>query len=441
MSFKYSTSPLTGNRMPVLIEGSRSPFVKSFGAFAGNDALELFSRTVDGLVRKAAVPVEAYEEIICGVVTPQTKNTNVARDTILNLGLPHHIHGYSLNRMCTSSMETIGDAAKSVMAGTARMVIAGGVDVLSDVPITYTREARENLLRFSKGKSVSEKASAFAGFIPKALAPKPPGITEPLTGMSMGEHAEIMAKLNGITRKDQDEFALLSHRNAAAAAESGKFKDEIVPVWPAPKFLKCIDQDNIIRADTSLDSLGQLKPAFDRKYGTITAGNASALTDGAAAVVIADEQYATKELGLTPKARIRDFVFVGVNPYEQLLIGPALAIPMLLLRNKLGIIDIELFEIHEAFAAQVLSCLRSMESADFCSRHLGLSRAFGAIPPERVNVNGGAIAIGHPFGATGARLALTASNELQRRKGKFAVIAICAAGGMAGAMLVENYQS
>jgi acetyl-CoA acyltransferase len=257
----------------------------------------------------------------------------------------------------------------------------------------------------------------------------------------MGEHAEIMAKMNGISRKEQDEFALLSHRNAAAATESGKFKDEIVPIWPAPKHLKCIDLDNIIRADTSLESLGQLKPAFDRKYGTITAGNASALTDGAAAVVIADEEFATKELGLTPRAKIRDFVFVGVNPYEQLLIGPALAIPMLLLRNKLGIIDIELFEIHEAFAAQVLSCLRSMESSDFCLQHLGLSKAFGTIPPERINVNGGAIAIGHPFGATGARLAMTASYELQRRKGKFAVIAICAAGGMAGAMLVENYQS
>jgi acetyl-CoA acyltransferase len=321
------------------------------------------------------------------------------------------------------------------------MVIAGGVDVLSDVPITYTREARERLLRFNKSKSLTDKASAIAGFIPKALAPKPPGITEPLTGMSMGEHAEIMAKMNGISRKEQDEFALLSHRNAAAATESGKFKDEIVPIWPAPKHLKCIDLDNIIRADTSLESLGQLKPAFDRKYGTITAGNASALTDGAAAVVIADEEFATKELGLTPRAKIRDFVFVGVNPYEQLLIGPALAIPMLLLRNKLGIIDIELFEIHEAFAAQVLSCLRSMESSDFCLQHLGLSKAFGTIPPERINVNGGAIAIGHPFGATGARLAMTASYELQRRKGKFAVIAICAAGGMAGAMLVENYQS
>ncbi|MEY4632239.1 MAG: hypothetical protein RIQ81_2359 [Pseudomonadota bacterium] len=440
MAFKYSTTPLSGNRSPVLLEGVRSPFVKSFGAFGSCDALELFSRTVDGLVRKAGIPVDTYEEILCGVVTPQTKNTNVARDTILNLGLPHHIHGYSLNRMCTSSLETIGDAVKSVMAGTSRMIIAGGVDVLSDVPITYTREARENLLRFNKAKSLGERAAAIGGFIPKALAPKPPGITEPLTGMSMGEHAEVMAKLNGITRKAQDEFALQSHRRAAAATESGKFKDEIHPVWPSPQFLKCVDQDNIIRPDTSLESLAQIKPAFDRKYGTITAGNASVLTDGAAAVVIADEQRA-KELGLRPKAKIRDLVFVGVNPYEQLLIGPALAIPMLLLRNKLAIADIDLFEIHEAFAAQVLSCLQSMESADFCGQHLGLTKAFGSIPEDRVNVNGGAIAIGHPFGATGARLALTITNELERRNGKFGVIAICAAGGMAGAMLVERYNS
>jgi len=436
MTFKYSTSPLTGNRVPVIIEGARSPFVKSFGAFAECDALELFSRTIDGLVRKADIPVDAYEEIICGVVTPQVKNTNVARDAILNLGLPYHIHGYSLNRMCTSSLETISNAAKSVMAGQARMILAGGVDVLSDVPVTYTREARRALLRLNKAKSTGDKVSAIGSFIPKALAPKAPGITEPLTGMSMGEHAEIMAKLNGISRQDQDAFAVLSHQRAAAAQESGKFRREIVPIWPSPSFTTCVEKDNIIRPDTTLEGLSQIRPAFDRKYGTITAGNASALTDGAAAVVIADEAHA-RNLGLKPKARIRDVVFVGVNPYEQLLIGPALTIPMILMRNKLGITDIDLFEIHEAFAAQVLSCLRSMESTDFCSRHLGLASGFGSIPQEKINVNGGAIAIGHPFGATGARLLTSMTNELQVRKGKFGVIAICAAGGMSGAMLVE----
>lgn len=437
MTFKYSTTPLTGNNVPVIIEGVRSPFVKSFGVLGDCDALELFSRTIDGLIRKTDVAVEAYEEIICGVVTPQVKNINVARDTVLNLGLPHHIHGYTLNRMCTSSLESIGNAVKSVLSGHSRMILAGGVDVLSDVPITYSKEARQSLLRFNKAKSTGEKASAMGSFLPKALAPKPPGITEPMTGMTMGEHAEVMAKLNGISRHDQDVFAALSHQRAAAAQESGKFQKEIIPVWPSPSFSKCLDRDNIIRPDTSLEALSQLRPAFDRKYGTITAGNASTLTDGAAAVVIADEAHA-KTLGLRPRAKIRDMVFVGVNPYEQLLIGPALTIPMILMRNKLGITDIDLFEIHEAFAAQVLSCLRAMESGEFCSRHLGMAKAFGAIPEDKINVNGGAIAIGHPFGATGARLVLSVTNELESRNGTFGVIAICAAGGMSGAMLIER---
>ena len=437
MSFKYSTSLLTGNRVPVIIEGARSPFVKSFGVLEDCDALELYSRTIDGLIRKTDAPVEAYEEIICGVVTPQVKNTNVARDTILNLGLPHHIHGYSLNRMCTSSLETIGNAAKNVMSGQSRMILAGGVDVLSDVPITYTKDARKSLLRLNKARSTGEKVSALGRFVPKALAPKPPGITEPMTGMTMGEHAEVMAKFNGISRRDQDAFSVLSHQRAAAAQESGKFQKEIIPVWPSPSFTRCLDKDNIIRPESTLEALSQLRPAFDRKYGTITAGNASTLTDGAAAVIIADEAYA-QSLGLKPKAKIRDMLFVGVNPYEQLLIGPALTIPMILMRNKLGINDIDLFEVHEAFAAQVLSCLRSMESADFCSRHLGLTKAFGAIPEDKINVNGGAIAIGHPFGATGARLVLSMTNELENRSAKFGVIAICAAGGMSGAMLIER---
>lgn len=440
MTFKYSTKKSEGTRMPVVLEGVRTPFVKSFGAFGDSDALELFSRTIDGLIRKTDAPVDSFDEIICGVVTPQVKNTNVARDTILNLGLPPHIHGYSLNRMCTSSLESIACAARSIMSGQSVMTLAGGVDVLSDIPITYSRDARKSLLRFNKSKSAVDKASALGSFFPKALAPKPPGITEPLTGMSMGEHAEVMAKLNGITREAQDELALLSHQRAAAAQAAGKFSKEIVTVWPGPRFKDAVSQDNIIRADTTTEGLAKLRPAFDRKYGTITAGNASALTDGAAAVVIADQAKA-KNLGLKPRALIKDMVFIGVNPYEQLLIGPAITVPMILMRNGLGITDIDLFEIHEAFAAQVLSCLRSMESTEFCARHLGLAHAFGEIPPDKINVNGGAIAIGHPFGATGARLVMTTVNELEARDAHFGVIAICAAGGMSGAMLIERIEA
>jgi acetyl-CoA acyltransferase len=253
----------------------------------------------------------------------------------------------------------------------------------------------------------------------------------------MGQHAEMMAKINQISREAQDEFALRSHKNAARALEKGYLNDEIVPLWPSPKYVDCVGEDNLIRKDTDLASLAKLKPAFDRKYGTITAGNASPLTDGAAVCLIADEQRA-KDLGLKPKTIIKDYLFLGVTPSPQLLIGPALAIPLLLKRNKLKLEDIDRFEIHEAFAAQVLSCLKMMDTASFLEEHLGESKALGRVPEDKLNVNGGAIAIGHPFGATGARLVMSLSNELIRSDKQLGVIAVCAAGGMSGAMLIER---
>lgn len=427
-----------GNRSAVVVDGVRTPFARSFGAFGASDALGLLCRVVDGLVRRVDAPPDAYDEIRCGVVTPQPKNPNVARDTVIALGLPSRIHGTSVNRMCASSLETIAEAARSIHTGDARMVIAGGVDVLSDVPISYSRSARRELLRIRKARSAWGRAAAFGRFTFRALTPKPPSVTEPLTGMSMGEHAEAMARRHGIGRGAQDEFALRSHRLAAAAAARGVFAAEIVPVWPEPGYEPCIEADDVIRADASLDALARLKPSFDKTHGTVTAGNASPLTDGAAVVVVADEAFA-RGLGLRPKARIRDAVFVGVDPFDELLIGPAVAIPALLDRNRLAIADIDRFEIHEAFAAQVLSCLEALESPAFGVRHLSRSGAYGTIPLDRVNVNGGAIAIGHPFGATGARLVLTLADELRRCGGRYGVIAICAAGGMAGAMLVESF--
>ena len=240
-----------------------------------------------------------------------------------------------------------------------------------------------------------------------------------------------------IIHKDQDQLSVASHRNAATAQEAGLFAAEIVPIWNSPKYDTCIDKDNIIRSDTSIDALSKLRPAFDKKYGTITAGNSSPLTDGAAICLIADEQRA-KDLGLKAKAYIKDVLMVGVNPHDQLLIGPAIAIPLILKRNGLSIADIDLFEIHEAFAAQVLSCTKSMASQEFCMNYFGDSKAFGVIPHEKLNINGGAIAIGHPFGATGARLAMTLANSLVRLNKRFGVIAICAQGAMAGAMLLER---
>ena len=434
---KYFRQNVTSNKRPVVIEGARTAFVKSFSAFEDCDALELYSRTIAGLIQKSGVDPDEIDEISCGVVAPQTKNGNVARDAIINLGLPSHIHGYTLNRACTSSMQTIADAARTIMAGHGQMILAGGVECLSDVPIVYSKEARRFLVKLNKAKSPGARVGLLTEFSAGAWLPKPPSVSEPMTGLTMGEHCEIMAKKNALTREEQDKFAASSHHKAAKAQEAGIFAEEIIPTWAPPKFQACVDKDNIIRGDTTIDALSKLRPAFDKKYGTITAGNASALTDGAAACLIADEAFA-KSLGLKPKALIRDVVFVGVNPHDQLLIGPAIAIPMLLKRNGLEIKDIDLFEIHEAFAAQVLSCLKSMDSADFCEQYFGERKAFGAIPEDKLNINGGALAIGHPFGATGARLVTTLTNSLVRNNKNLGVIAICAAGGMAGAMLVER---
>ncbi|MBP9706217.1 MAG: acetyl-CoA C-acyltransferase [Oligoflexales bacterium] len=436
-SNKYKQSPQNGNGKPVLIEGARTPFVKSFGAFQTSDALELFSRVVDGLLRKLELDPQHIDEISAGVVIPQTKNANVARDAIINLGLPSHIHGATTNRACASSLHTIAEAARTIATGNPHLILSGGVECLSDVPIAYSRQARDFLAKLSKTKSVGAKLQLLGEFKLKSWIPQPPAIAEPLTGLSMGQHCEMMAQKNNISRAAQDEFALNSHLKAAKAWESGFFNDEVVPVSVAPKYSEWVDRDNMVRGDTSFEKLSQLRPAFDRLYGSLTPGNSSPLTDGASITLIADEQRA-RDLGLKPKARVVEAEFVGIDPYDQLLIGPALAIPLLLKRCKLSMKDIDLFEIHEAFAAQVLSCVQAMGSAEFCERNFGHSQAFGDIPFDKLNVNGGAIAIGHPFGATGARLVNSLANALKVRKGRYGVIAICAAGGMAGAMLIEN---
>lgn len=434
----YRRSAIKGNNKPVFIDGARSAFTKSFGTFEDFDTLRLFSAVTDGLLKKLPIDTAEIDEIIAGAVIPQTKNPNLARDTALNLNLSAHIHGYTLNRACTSSMQAAADAVRSIAFGNPALILAGGVECLSDVPIVYSRQARKFLVKLNKAKSISEKLGLLGSFDAKAWMPKAPDLFEPMTGLTMGQHAEIMAKMNLISRIDQDQFALNSHAKAARAEALGIFRDEIVPIWSGSSFDNLVDKDNLIRPDTTIEALSKLRPVFDRKHGTLTAGNSSPLTDGASIGLFADEKRAL-ELGLRPKSLIADVVFAGVDPSEQLLIGPAIAIPMLLARNNLKVSDIDRFEIHEAFAAQVLSCLRSMESDDFCQKYLGSSKAIGPIPEDIINVNGGAIAIGHPFGATGTRLITSMSNELIRSDKELGIIAICAAGGMAGAMLIRRY--
>ena len=436
---KYQRPIKKGSGKAVFIDGVRTPFVKSFGVFKDCDTLDLFSAVVDGIIRKTDIDPMEIDEVSAGVVVPQPKNGNVARDAIINLGLPNHIHGYTMNRACTSSLHTVADAVKEITFGHPSIVLAGGVECLSDVPIVYSLEARKFLLALNKAKTNQQRFNILKKFKLADWMPRPPALAEPLTGLTMGQSAEVMAKINKVTREEQDKFAVRSHENAVKAQKEGALDEEVIPVWPRPKF-EAVEMDNIARASTSVEALAKLRPVFDRKHGSLTAGNSSPLTDGASIAMIADEERA-KELGLKAKSRIVDFEFVGVDPMEQLLIGPAVAIPQILKRNNLTLDDIDRFEIHEAFAAQVLSCIKSMESKEFCKRYFGTDEAFGSIPEEKLNVNGGAIAIGHPFGATGVRLLTSLSNELIRSNKRYGLIAICAAGGMASAMLIERVEN
>ena len=434
----YAKSLRKGDGNCVILGGCRSAFVKSFGKFYDLEPLELFSRVVEGLIDKLAMDPMLIDEIIAGAVIPQISNPNIARDTILNLKLPNHIHGFTLNQACASSLQSIALGSKTIATGKhPHFILAGGVECLSQVPICYSSGARKTLVALSRAKNLAMKFQALKKFKIKDFLPNPPSLTEPLTGLTMGQHVEIMAEKNSITRLSQDEFSVSSHQKAYKAFEMGYLSEEIIPIIPPKKYNKWIDRDDLIRKDTTIKALSKLKPAFKKPYGTLTAGNSSALTDGAAVTLIADKQRSIS-LGFKPLAEIVDMEFVGCDPYDQLLIGPALAIPRILKRNRLKISDIDRFEFHEAFAAQVLSCQKALSSLDYFEKFFGASQIIGSIPENKLNVNGGAIAIGHPFAASGSRLVNCLVAELKRSNLQWGLVSMCASGGLAGCMLIKN---
>ena len=415
----------------------RTPFVRSFGVFERETPLSLSLRVATELIERTGVNPADIEEVLWGAVIPQVKNPNVARDLVLFAGLPRTAPGVTLNRACASSLTAVQMGADAIKLGRNQVVLTGGVEVLSDVPITFSDEARRFLMRLSRTKTLGEKLAIFKDFNPKAFLPKSPALAEPFTGFTMGEHGEQMAVKNNISRARQDEVAFNSHVRAAKAIANGMLNEEVVPVWAGADKNIFVDTDNLVRADTSLDALAKLKPVFDRKNGTITAGNASPLTDGASAVLLASEHYA-KQHNLPILGYVVDSISVAVDPKDQLLIGPAYAIPKLLARHGLQKDDVGVYELHEAFAAQVLSCTDAMASEEFCKTKLGMDSAFGQIDPAKLNIDGSSIAYGHPFGATGGRIVGRALRIAAREGSKYAVLAICAAGGMGQAMLLET---
>jgi acetyl-CoA acyltransferase len=341
-----------------------------------------------------------------------------------------------LNRACASSNQAIAEAHDQIALGQADVVIAGGAESLSDIPLLHSRRFSALLVEAGKAKTLAKRLAVLFRVRPHDLVPVTPAIAEPSTGMTMGQSAEKMAKENGVSREAQDRVALRSHQLAAQGTADGRLTAEIAPFLVPPSYDVAVTSDNGIRADTSLEQLAKLRPAFDRRYGSVTAGNSSPLTDGAAAVLLMSE-HAARAYGYAPLAIIRSYAVAAVDPGDQLLMGPAYAVPKALERAGITWKEIGLIEMHEAFAAQVLSNAQAFESRSWAERHLGRSEPVGAVNWDIVNVMGGSLAIGHPFGATGARITTTLANEMRRRSVEFGLISVCAQGGMGFAMVLE----
>lgn len=427
--------PAAGRRVAI-VAGCRTPFARSGSALRDVPAVALARHAARELLYRAELAGTEVDEVICGQVVPSVLVPNVAREVSLLPQFPRTIPAYTLNRACASAAQAITNAADQIRLGHADVILAGGVESLSDIPVLHSRRMSQLLVEASKAKRLGQRLATLARIRPRDLVPVTPAIAEPSTGESMGQSAEKMAKENGISREAQDRLALESHRRAAAGTADGRLTAEIAPWFGGAGMDEVLASDNGIRTDTSLEQLAALRPVFDRTYGTVTAGNASPLTDGAAMVLLMAEEKA-KALGYAPLAYLRSYAVAAVDPGWQLLMGPALAVPRALERAGIAWRDLGLVEIHEAFASQVLSNAQAWGSAAWAER-LGLPGPVGEVDWERTNVMGGSIAIGHPFGATGARIVTTLANEMRRRDVQFGLVSICAQGGMGSALVLER---
>jgi acetyl-CoA acyltransferase len=428
-------SPAQNGRRVAVVGGCRTPFCKAGTALRHLTAVELARLTTVELLHRLELDGDTVDELYYGQVIASPLAPNLAREVSLLPQFPPHIPAATLNRACASANTAIAIGADQIAAGRASTVIAGGAESLSDIPILHSRRFSDVLIGLSRARSLAERVGLLARIRPRDLVPVTPAIAEPSTGETMGQSAEKMAKVNGISREEQDAWALRSHRLAHAGTLDGRLTAEIGPIFPPDG--EPVVSDNGIRGDTSLEQMAALPPVFDKKYGSVTAANASPLTDGASAILLMSEERAAA-LGYEPLAFIRSQAVAAVDPGWQLLMGPAFAVPRALERAGLALPDIGLIEMHEAFASQVLSNIQALESRAFAREHLGRSEPVGEVCRDLVNVMGGSIAIGHPFGATGGRLTLTLANEMKRRGVQFGLISVCAQGGMGFAMVLER---
>jgi acetyl-CoA acyltransferase len=424
-----------GARRAVVVSGARTPFMKAFTDFTKMDTIALGGAAVSALLEKTGLGRREVEAIVWGGVVLPSGSPNVAREIALDRGLDPGCEAMTVTRACASGLQAVTLAAAAITRGEADVVIAGGSDSTSNAEIKLPQKVVHALAPLALGKPAPSDYLALLGqLLPIGeLLPERPRVAERSTGELMGEAAERMARRNEIRRDEQDAFAARSHHRAATAIASGRFDTEVAPVQtPGGKW---VHADGLVRAGTNVEKLSKLRPVF-AKDGTLTAGNSSALTDGAAAVLLMSEDKA-RALGLRPLAAVSAWAYVGVDPADQLLMGPAIAMPKVLLRAGLDLAHVDIVDMHEAFAAQVLSVLKMLGSTAFARARLGRDRAVGEIDPERLNVHGGSLALGHPFGATGARMVTTAANELALTGKRTALLGLCAAGGLGAAALLE----
>lgn len=408
-----------------IVGGVRTPFVKAGGVFSSFSMQDLGTHVLKAAIERYSLDPNRLDEFVFSTVLLDPRTPNWAREILFAAGLPKTVYAHSVSNNCISGLVAITSVAERIQIGRTGFGIAGGSESMSNPPLMFSRSASKKFLHLSRLKGFGAKLGGFAQFRPKDFFPAPPSVTEPSTGLTMGQHMEITAQKMGIPREIQDQIAFNSHHNADKATKEGILSEFIVP-------LKDVTKDLIIRGDTTLEKLSSLPPAFDRKSGkgTLTAGNSSALTDGASAVVLMSEDRAKAE-GREILAFLADYEYSALSPDDGLLMAPALAVPRMLRRNDLRLQDFDLIEIHEAFAAQVEANIRAWTDG-------WKESAVGVMNRDRLNVLGGSLAIGHPFAATGGRMVLHLARELSRRNLKRGLISICAAGGMAGAMILER---
>lgn len=435
-SQKAVHAPLGGDDRVAVIAGTRTPFAKAWTDYKHLNEADLGRAAVSELLNRVDIDPHLVDEVIMGCVSAPMNGPNVAREVVLRTELPNTVTAYTVQMYCASSALAAVNAVGDILSGAADVVIAGGVESMSAAQARVSLPLTHALNEASRAGSPAGLLRAFGGVEARDFLPDVPAITEPTTEIRMGDSAEIMAKKYEIGRLEQDEYAAWTHHRAAAAYENGRFP-EVITVYTGEDLENSISRDNLVRGDTSVEKMARLKPVFDRKHGTITAANASPLTDGGSAVLLMRESRA-RELGLEPMAYIRSHASIGVDLFSMpMLMGPTLATPIALARAGVSLKDMDLVDMHEAFAAQVLANVKVWESDELC-QEVGLEGAIGEVDMDTFNVNGGSIPIGHPFGATGTRMIMQLAGELERRDKNLGLLTLCAAGGLGLTMILER---